>query len=386
MLDEYMKNLGYTDDEISLILSSYPICNETESTLLYAIKNLVNFLHRNSLDNKAIIKVTTTIPNIITMSIENIKIRIQELFQYGFNKIEVFQMIINYPYIIQMSNQRINNKYQLLEDIGFNKEDCNELFIKKTSLLNKDPSTIKKRIDYLLDYGYEEADIVTIVREIPDLLDMTQNALNKKIEEYKDFGFTKDEIIKITSYLPELYIYNKEDIENKTKYLTENGYTTKSIINAIKKLPIIIKHNNLERLEDNINNLQTLGFGISEIVPLTEKNPYILLYSKEMVAANFKTFINYNIYNSEVIKMMNETPLLLTYNNKELENRLHYHKDKDLIEEIKKHSKYMLYSLEFIQKREKYVKKKDIKDIFLTDTEFYKKYNITRDEVLKEGK
>ena len=31
MLDEYMKNLGYDEEEKELILSSYPICNRTET-------------------------------------------------------------------------------------------------------------------------------------------------------------------------------------------------------------------------------------------------------------------------------------------------------------------------------------------------------------------
>ena len=383
MLDEYMKNLGYQEEEMEFILSSYQLSKETESTLLYKIKSLVNYLHRNGLDNAAIINITTTIPNIIVESIENIKVRINELLGFGFNKLEVFKMIENYPYILEMSNQRINNKYQVFDEIGFSKDDCNELFVKKTDILNKDPSSIKKKIEFFLEYGYDKNDIITILREIPILFDMTQLQITKKLEEYKEFGFTEDEIIKITTYLPDLYIYNKEDITSKTKYLTENGYTTKNIINAIKKLPIILKHNNLSKIEENIENLENLGFGISEIVPLTEKNPYILLYSKDMISDNFKCCIKYNLFNNEVIKMMNETPLLLTYNKKELDKRLHYYKDKDLIDIIKNNSNYLLISLELIENREKYIKTKNKADVFLSDKEFYNKYKVNRDDILK---
>ena len=58
MLDEYMNVIGYTDEEISLIKKAYPINTYTESTLLYNIKNIVNYFRRNSLDNKDIIHIT----------------------------------------------------------------------------------------------------------------------------------------------------------------------------------------------------------------------------------------------------------------------------------------------------------------------------------------
>ena len=399
MLEEFLRNIGYNDDEMDLILSAYPVRNYTESTLLYTMKNLVNFLHRNGISNNSIIYITTTTPNIIFMSIENIKERIKDLFNYGFNKVEVFQMIESYPYILEMSNQRINNKYQLFLEIGFQEDDINELLVKKPELLNRDPSSIKKRVQSLIDFGYTKNSIVTILRSVPDLIDMNQHTLNKKIEEYSDFGFTNDEIIQITSYLPELYIYNKEDIDIKTKKLTENGFTTKDIINTIKRLPIILKHNYLDRVDENIDILATMGCGQKEIVysnknfafelndlivNLPKKNPYVLLYVKEILLDNFKCFIECGYSNQETIQMINDTPLLLTYNTKELNTRIHYYKDKKLLDEIKNNSTYLLYSLELIKQREKYVKKNS--DLFLTDQEFYSKYKVDRDTVLGGGK
>lgn len=140
MFDEFMLNFGYTDDEIELIKNSYPLNTYTESSLLYNIKNLVNYFHRNTFDNEAIIKLTTTFPQIISMSQENIKIRVNELSSNGFNKIDIFNMIKQYPYIINMSNQRINNKYQTFIDLGFSIEDINKIFLNRTCVLNTDSS------------------------------------------------------------------------------------------------------------------------------------------------------------------------------------------------------------------------------------------------------
>lgn len=382
MLEEYMKNIGYDEEQISFIMQSYPIKTYTESSLLSIFKNLVNFLHRNGFDNKTIVKITNTTPNTIMMSPENYKERMRDLYNYGFNKMEVLKMIENYPYILEMSKERINNKFILLEELGFSKEDSNDLLVQKTEILNKEATSIRNRMDYFKEYGYSEEDITSMINEVPDLIDMNLNTLNHKLEELRNFGFTDSEIRKITIYLPELYIYTKEDIDNKTKYLKENGYTTKNIINTIKKLPIILNHKNIERLEENIENLETLGFGKSDIVPLTEKNPYILLYSKDMISDTFKMFLQYGYYNAEVIHMIKDTPLLITYNMKELQKRMDYYKEKNLLETIKYNSKFLLYSLDFIKRREMFSKAK--KDYFITDEAFQEKYKKTREDILRE--
>ena len=89
MLDEYMKEIGYSTDEIELIEDSYPLKSFSESTLLYCMKNLVNYLHRNTFDNFDIITLTTTIPQIISMSIEEIKIKITEFMDHNISKINI---------------------------------------------------------------------------------------------------------------------------------------------------------------------------------------------------------------------------------------------------------------------------------------------------------
>ena len=79
MLDEYMISLGYNDEELKLIKNSYPLNNCSEATLLYNIKNMGGYLRKNGLNNKDIISITKIIPNIISMSIENIKQRVNDL-------------------------------------------------------------------------------------------------------------------------------------------------------------------------------------------------------------------------------------------------------------------------------------------------------------------
>lgn len=45
MLEQYMLEIGYTKEEIDIIINSYPICNLKEETLPENIKNIYSFLY-----------------------------------------------------------------------------------------------------------------------------------------------------------------------------------------------------------------------------------------------------------------------------------------------------------------------------------------------------
>ena len=82
--------------------------------------------------------------------------------------------------------------------------------------------------------------------------------------------------------------------------------------------------------------------------------------------------------------MIIKTPLLLTYSSKELIKRLDYYKDNNCLDIIKTNSNYLLYSLDIILKRKKYIDDKSLEDLFLLDKDFYNKYKLTRKKVLED--
>ena len=90
MLDEYLENIGYSNKQTSFLKKTYPISSYSESTLLYNFKTIYNFFKKNNVDNESFIYITTTVPNIICESIENIKNKIYYFYLLGFNKLEFF--------------------------------------------------------------------------------------------------------------------------------------------------------------------------------------------------------------------------------------------------------------------------------------------------------
>ena len=99
MLEDYMISIGFSTDDIAFIRSTYFQPVYSENSILYNFKNIVNYFHRNQLSNDDIIFIVRSKPEIINTSIENIKLKIDELSSMGFNKTQIFRMIKTYPYI-----------------------------------------------------------------------------------------------------------------------------------------------------------------------------------------------------------------------------------------------------------------------------------------------
>ena len=76
MLDEYMLGIGYSSFEVDTIKNIYPISKYSESTTLYNLKNLYNYLKNNNISNEDFVFITMTVPSVIIESIENIKIKV----------------------------------------------------------------------------------------------------------------------------------------------------------------------------------------------------------------------------------------------------------------------------------------------------------------------
>ena len=110
MFDEYMLDIGFLESDIKTIKSTYPLNNTMDATLLFNSKNLYQYLKRNGFSNKDYISIIKTLPTLLSLSIENIKLKVLDLGDLGFHRLEAFQMVKNYPYLLEYSKVRIKNK------------------------------------------------------------------------------------------------------------------------------------------------------------------------------------------------------------------------------------------------------------------------------------
>ena len=150
MFEEYLLDIGYTEEQINIIrnYSSY-----SSSTLLYNIKILYNFFKENNITNNEFINITVTNPSIILESIDNIKLKLYELSTFGFNKLDSINILKTYPYILDINTDRIKTRLNKFIDLGFSKENIIYIITNNAYLLRGDFSSYKRKFDFFLEYG-----------------------------------------------------------------------------------------------------------------------------------------------------------------------------------------------------------------------------------------
>ena len=103
MLTEYMKNLGYTSNQITKIITIYPLNKLKEETLLKKIEENYNFLSKYGYSNSEIIKITTKLPHICTYKPINLENKLNNLIKLGYTKEEAIKLTKNNPSILSYS-------------------------------------------------------------------------------------------------------------------------------------------------------------------------------------------------------------------------------------------------------------------------------------------
>ena len=403
MLEEYMMNIGYTEEQRELIVNSYPLNTYTESTLLFNVKNMINFFHRNGLTNEDIVNITSTIPNLLVISSENIKNRVKELINIGFNKLEAYKMIKNYPYIIELSFQKIVNKFNYLKELGFSEDNIVDIMTNKTDIISIDNTSLRKRINYFTEYGFSTDDIINIVNVVPEVIDLRITYINKIIDELSTYGFNKSSIIRIITILPNLFIF-KDSLSDNLDKLNELGYNKKDIISIISKVPMILRKSYFDNIFIKFGLLNTYEFTNSDIIDMTFKNPYILAYSNDKLINNIDNLLNGFYTKEEVIGMIKNFPLLLGYDTSSLKKKFAFYKSNGLEKYICNNSHLLSFSLDLIEAREKVISDNKIDNVyykdlfennscttllidnlFLSEEDFYKIYNLTTDDLLRRS-
>ena len=385
MLEEYLTEFGYNEKQTNKILKIFPANKYSQSTLLYHLKNYHQYFEKNNMKKEEIIDVIMTIPNIMTESVENIKVQVQELTSLGFHKIDIFKMIKKYPYILELSIPKIKNKIEQLQSFSFSKKQALIIFSEYPSLL-KVESSFEKKIKYFRDFGYSKEETTHILTLNPELMMKNISDLDKKMKELHTLGFHSIDIIKTTTIVPEILTSPIDLIKEKFRQLLEFGYTEIDIIEIIKKVPFLLKENYLEEMPNHLDFLLSCGFSKEKVIFMTCNNPYIFCYSTESILNKMENIGNLGYRLEDVLKMLEYFPLLFGYRIETTQEKLEYYREIGLESIVLENSTILRFPLPLIKERKAFFEKreeKEEKDLFIEDTKFYQKYKITRESLLK---
>ena len=192
--EEFIK-LGYTEEDYEIIRNNYAVNQIKDETLIKKLKDNFAFLLKMGYTKEEVIKMTKSLPQIYSYSIENMKQKIEDIISLGYTKEEVIKMTKILPSIYGLSIENMKQKIDFYDSI-----DMHELAVINPKQLMQSVNLSYARYSFYKDRG----------------IDIDMNNYGKLFVGQKNFektyGITKKELL-------EKYDYNKYK-EEKEK---ENG-------------------------------------------------------------------------------------------------------------------------------------------------------------------
>ena len=192
--EEFIK-LGYTEEDYEIIRNNYAVNQIKDETLIKKLKDNFAFLLKMGYTKEEVIKMTKSLPQIYSYSIENMKQKIEDIISLGYTKEEVIKMTKILPSIYGFSIENMKQKIDFYDSI-----DMHELAVIDSKQLMQSVNLSYARYSFYKDRG----------------IDIDMNNYGKLFVGQKNFektyGITKKELL-------EKYDYNKYK-EEKEK---ENG-------------------------------------------------------------------------------------------------------------------------------------------------------------------
>ena len=192
--EEFIK-LGYTEEDYEIIRNNHAIINIKEETLIKKLKDNFAFFLKNGYTKEEVIKMTKSLPSIYSLSIENMKQKIEDMIALGYTKEEVIKMTKSFPPIYGLSIENIKQKIEFYDSVSMH-----ELAVINPKLLMQSVNLSYARYSFYKDRGIDI-----------DINNYRKLFIEQKRFE-KEYGISKIELL-------EKYDYNKYK-EEKEK---ENG-------------------------------------------------------------------------------------------------------------------------------------------------------------------
>ena len=181
-------NFGYTKEESKEILNTYSLNTYKPETLKKKIEEINMYMEKLGYSKEEVIKMTKSLPVIYSLSIDNIKQKIEDIEKLGYSKAEVIKITKSMP-----------------------------------SLYGYSIDTLKQKIEDMEKLGYSRAEVIKMTKSLPSIYGYSIDNIKKKIEDIEKLGYSKEEVIKMTKSLPAIYGYSIDNIKQKIDFYDSIG-------------------------------------------------------------------------------------------------------------------------------------------------------------------
>ena len=181
-------NFGYTKEESKEILNTYSLNTYKPETLKKKIEEINMYMEKLGYSKEEVIKMTKSLPVIYSLSIDNIKQKIEDIEKLGYSKAEVIKITKSMP-----------------------------------SLYGYSIDTLKQKIEDMEKLGYSRAEVIKMTKSLPSIYGYSIDNIKQKIEDIEKLGYSKAEVIRMTKSLPAIYGYSIDNIKQKIDFYDSIG-------------------------------------------------------------------------------------------------------------------------------------------------------------------
>lgn len=188
MIKEYLRDYGYSEEQIKKILLHKKLNTLKDESFLKVIPRTIKCLESLGFSPNQIIKMTSALPPIFGHSEENLRNKVFDMEELGYSRNQIIRMASNFASIFTYS---IN--------------------------------TMKTRLVEIESLGYRRGQVIRMTLDLPSLYGRTISNMATKIDDIVALGYTREEVLRMTSILPSLFSYSIENIKEKLELARSIG-------------------------------------------------------------------------------------------------------------------------------------------------------------------
>jgi len=328
--------------------------------------------------------------------------KINDLFEYFISKKielnDIKRMILDYPRILTLSIELIKDRYDNLENI-FDKK-LNKLLVVNSRLLARSIEEINSRIDYFIDKGLTMEEIIKVCLKSSKVLNISTLNLDTTINKLKEKINDDKKILEMISKVPRILLYSVDTIDDKFNWFLKKGYSDEQTVKIICKTNTILTKEFFTKdgIESDMDVkfkylYECFGYSKEQIIYITYLFPEYFTLSMDTIKNRINNLYKLGFDDNVVRFLFYNFPQIISLKESCINEKYNYYFQLNLLEIFVKKPKCLIQSLELTDARYRYLISKGIlvnednySKLFISSNNFKKVYGIDNDELLKKYK
>ncbi|KAL7618975.1 hypothetical protein Lser_V15G04084 [Lactuca serriola] len=257
------------------------------------LDEIVCYLEMNGVRREWMGYVISRCPELLSFSMEELKIRKDFYFDMGMNERDFGTMVFDFPKVLGFySLEEMNQKVAYLKEFGLGNEDVGRLLAFRPQLMG---CSIEERWKPLVKYFYylgisrDGMRRILTVKPIVFCYDMDTNIV-QKVQFFRDIGVEEKGIASMLVKFPSLLTYSlyKKIRPVVIFLLTKAGVSQTNIGKVIGLGPELLGCSISKKLEPNVKYFLSLGIDLNTLGEMIADFPMLLRYNIDILRPKYR--------------------------------------------------------------------------------------------------